>query len=55
MFVDAEQRDFRLQPGSPASKIGFQPINLSDVGPRGVAKVKREVRPAFPIPPRKDD
>ena len=28
------QGDFRLQPGSPAAKIGFEPWDLSDVGPR---------------------
>jgi hypothetical protein len=33
-FVDAEKRDFRLSESSPASEIGFVPIDYSDVGPR---------------------
>jgi len=31
---DAERNDFRLRPGSPATKIGFQPWDFSAVGPR---------------------
>ncbi len=31
---DSAARDFSLQPESPALKIGFQPIDLSQVGPR---------------------
>jgi hypothetical protein len=34
LFVDPEQCDFRLMPDSPAVKIGFEPWDLSDVGPR---------------------
>ncbi|MGD0744237.1 MAG: right-handed parallel beta-helix repeat-containing protein [Verrucomicrobiota bacterium] len=34
MFVDATNFDFRLKPSSPAFKLGFQPIDLSTVGPR---------------------
>ena len=34
LFVDPEQGDFRLRPGSPAAQIGFEPWDLSDVGPR---------------------
>jgi hypothetical protein len=34
LFVDPRQRDFRLQANSPAFKLGFQPIDMSDVGPR---------------------
>ena len=37
LFVDPAKADFRLKPGSPAAKIGFQPIDLSEVGPRGGA------------------
>jgi hypothetical protein len=33
-FVDADHFDFRLQPDSPAFKLGFHPIDLSRVGPR---------------------
>lgn len=35
MFVDPENGDFRLKPGSPALKLGFVPIDLSKVGLRG--------------------
>ena len=34
LFMDPEQGDFRLRPGSPAAKIGFEPWDLSDIGPR---------------------
>ena len=34
MFEDAENRNFALKPDSPALKLGFTPIDLSDVGPR---------------------
>jgi hypothetical protein len=37
LFVDPENGDFRLQPGSPAAQIGFEPWDLSDVGPRSVS------------------
>jgi len=33
LFVAPEKNDFRLQPGSPAFKIGFQPIDMGSVGP----------------------
>ena len=32
LFVDAENADFRLKPGSPAADIGFKPIDTSKVG-----------------------
>lgn len=34
MFVDAAKRDFRLREHSPALKLGFEPIDISAVGPR---------------------
>jgi parallel beta-helix repeat protein len=34
LFVDAKHDDFRLKPGSPALKVGFQPFEIGDVGPR---------------------
>jgi hypothetical protein len=33
-FVDPQHGDFTFKPGSPAAQIGFQPINLKDVGVR---------------------
>lgn len=33
-FQNMAKRDFRLKPGSPALKLGFEPIDLSQVGPR---------------------
>jgi len=34
LFVNAAGYDFRLRPDSPALKLGFQPIDLTGVGPR---------------------
>ena len=34
LFVDPENGDFTLKPGSPAFKLGFKPIDLKSVGPR---------------------
>jgi hypothetical protein len=34
LFVDPVRGDFRLQPGSPAERIGFEPWDLSNLGPR---------------------
>ena len=33
LFAAPRENDFRLQPNSPAFKLGFQPIDLSHVGP----------------------
>jgi hypothetical protein len=33
LFAAPEKNDFRLQPGSPAFKLGFHPIDLGRVGP----------------------
>ena len=37
-FRNVAGRDFRLKAGSPALRIGFRPIDLSDVGPRPASK-----------------
>ena len=34
MFVDPENGDFSFKPDSPALKLGFVPIDLSEVGLR---------------------
>ena len=34
LFVDPEKGDFRLRPSSPAARIGFEPWDLSTIGPR---------------------
>lgn len=41
LFVNAAKRDYRLKSGSPAEKIGFQPIDLSEVGPRKGQALRR--------------
>ena len=33
LFVDAAKDDYRLQPNSPALKLGFQPIPVDKIGP----------------------
>jgi parallel beta-helix repeat protein len=37
LFVNARKFDFRLQPKSPALQLGFHPIDMTTVGPRGPA------------------
>lgn len=37
-FVDPEKSDFRLQPDSPAAKLGFEPIDTSTIGLVGSAE-----------------
>lgn len=34
LFVDLENGDFRLKPESPALKLGFVPIDMSNIGLR---------------------
>jgi hypothetical protein len=34
LFAAPEKRDFRLRPDSPAAQVGFEPWDLSKVGPR---------------------
>lgn len=41
LFVAPREFDFRLRPKSPVFKEGFQPIDMSKVGPRAVAKSRR--------------
>ena len=41
LFVDPEHGNFGLQPGSPAAQIGFEPWDMSAVGPRPLSVVPR--------------
>jgi hypothetical protein len=41
LFVDVKKGDFRLQPRSPAAQIGFEPWDLSVVGPRSNSAAPR--------------
>lgn len=43
-FRNPDRGDFRLKPDSPAARIGFQPFDLSTVGPR--RRMKRISTPA---------
>ena len=36
LFADAQGLNFTLLPGSPALALGFEPIDLTNVGPQGV-------------------
>ncbi|MBI5832566.1 MAG: right-handed parallel beta-helix repeat-containing protein [Armatimonadetes bacterium] len=36
LFVDAEHDDYRLKPDSPALRLGFKPIPVDKIGPRGM-------------------
>ncbi|MBI5384566.1 MAG: right-handed parallel beta-helix repeat-containing protein [Verrucomicrobia bacterium] len=44
LFVDAAKDDYRLKPGSPAFKLGFQPIPVEKIGP-----YRDELRATWPI------
>jgi len=56
-FVDAAHFDFRVQPDSPALKLGFQPIDISTTGLTGpaewVALPKKVQRPRLLLPGEK--
>mgnify|MGYP002682720430 CR=1 FL=1 len=49
-FVDAEKRDFRLQPDSPALALGFEPIDMSTVGLYG-EDAWTSLPAQYPLPP----
>ena len=54
MFVDPENGNFGLKPGSPGEKIGFKPIQLETPGrlPKvPPASGKPDLPPAFPLTP----
>jgi hypothetical protein len=44
LFEDAAKGDYRLKPGSPAFKLGFQPIPVEKIGPYA-----SELRASWPI------
>jgi hypothetical protein len=49
LFVDPEHRDFQLKEDSPARKLGFEPINISQIGPSTKAlKTSTTAPAAFP-------
>jgi len=56
LFVDPEQGDYRLRPGSPAEALGFEPIDTTEIGLYGdpdwaAAPRKLVFRPLVPIDP----
>ncbi len=42
LFVDPDKRNFTLKPDSPAFELGFEPIDLSNVGPRAPEDRQKE-------------
>jgi parallel beta-helix repeat protein len=38
LFVDAAHDDYRLKPNSPALALGFKPIPVEKIGPKGLGK-----------------
>ena len=55
LFMNPAGHDFRLQPGSPALSLGFQPFDLSAAGLYGdaawAAESRHEKCPHTPLPP----
>ncbi|MGN6553985.1 MAG: right-handed parallel beta-helix repeat-containing protein, partial [Verrucomicrobiota bacterium] len=55
LFVDSARHDFRLQPNSPALKLGFKPFDFTQAGVYGdaawVARAKSAKYPALEIAP----
>jgi len=55
LFVDAKNNDFRLKPGSPAFKLGFEPFDYTQAGvygePAWVAKASDITYPLLEWPP----
>ncbi len=45
LFVDPAHDDYRLQDNSPAFALGFEPIDLTWVGPRPLHTTDREIGP----------
>ena len=54
-FKDPAQRDFQLEPDSPALALGFSPLDVGDVGlygdPAWAAEVRHANCPVHPLPP----
>jgi hypothetical protein len=53
-FLKPDQNDFRLSPGSPAFKLGFRPIDLSQVGIRPVQPPAKATAPAKMASPKEN-
>ncbi|HEY0073526.1 MAG TPA: right-handed parallel beta-helix repeat-containing protein [Abditibacteriaceae bacterium] len=51
LFVNMAKDDFRLQPNSPAFKLGFKAIDLSQVGRTTAKPYKGTLPRQFPAPP----
>jgi hypothetical protein len=51
LFVDAASGDYRLQPGSPALKLGFENFPMDQFGVRKTELKKIARAPELPRPP----